>query len=229
MSKLLRIQNLRKEYNDGKGQKLVVLDSISMEFKKNLSYSIVGLSGSGKSTILHLLGGLDHTTKGEVFFEEKNITELSDEKLSLWRNHNVGLIFQFHHILQDFTALENVLMPSLIKGESYHLSEKRAKELLDQVGMASRFYHRPSELSGGEQQRVAIARSLINNPSLLLADEPTGNLDHKNTDLVNQLIQDMCKIHNITLILVTHNLQLASEMNIKLELSDGNLKQSQEQ
>jgi lipoprotein-releasing system ATP-binding protein len=220
---IIAIEKLSKHYIDGNGCKLEILKGIDYEFCKSESVSIVGSSGSGKSTLLNLLGGLDRPTSGEVRFLGGNINDFSSDALSDWRNRHIGFIFQAHHLMPDFSALENVLIPAMIAGSSRQQITGRAERLLDQVGLSDRASHKPSQLSGGEQQRVAIARALINAPSLILADEPTGNLDNKTGEAVGNLLQNICSERQATLIIVTHNTGLAVSMDCRLRLFDGKL------
>lgn len=221
MTSIIRTDNLIKHYKDGSGNRLEILNGVNVDFGVNQTVSIAGRSGSGKSTLLHLLGGLDHPTEGNVFFKGGNIFEYEPEKLSKWRNQHIGFVFQAHHLMPDFTALENVMIPSMVSGLSKQSSLKKAAELLDQVELADRSGHKPSQLSGGEQQRVAIARALVNSPEVILADEPTGNLDIKTGDKIGLMLQKICREQRATLIIVTHNVQLASMMDVQYKLSDG--------
>ena len=177
MSIILSAQELSKSYQSNKKNKLEVLKNISVEIEENKISVIVGASGAGKSTLLHLLGGLDRPDNGKVLYEQKNIFDFNNEKLAKFRNENMGFVFQFHHLLPEFTAIENVAIPQMIKGINLKSALSNSKKLLEVVGLAQREEHKPAELSGGEQQRVAVARALANNPKIILADEPTGNLD----------------------------------------------------
>ncbi len=221
MSAVIQIKNLCRYYKDGSGKEIQVLKGIEAEFQSDQTVSIVGSSGSGKSTFLHLLGGLDHPTSGEVRFDGENIFNFETNKLSTWRCDNVGFVFQSHHLLPDFTALENIMIPGLIAGLSKQQSQNKAEELLIQVGLKERASHKPGQLSGGEQQRVAIARALLNSPDIILADEPTGNLDIATGKKIASVLHQVCHDQNATLILVTHNLQLAQEADLQLTLKDG--------
>ncbi|HMB90608.1 MAG TPA: ABC transporter ATP-binding protein, partial [Rhodothermales bacterium] len=174
---LLEVQNLKKSYPTGTGGRLEVLRGVSFEVQRGEVVAIVGESGTGKSTLLHLLGALDRPDEGTVLYDGRDIFQKNDEDLAAFRNQSIGFVFQFHHLLPEFTALENVAMPALIQGQDFGKAKQRAQELLELLGLAGRVDHRPSELSGGEQQRVAMARALMNQPGLVLADEPTGNLD----------------------------------------------------
>lgn len=223
MTNLIKVEDISKEYVDGSGKKLTILDRLSVTFPKNKTTSIVGDSGSGKTTLLNLLGGLDRPSSGKVFFREEEIFAFKRKKLAEWRNQNVGFVFQAHHLLPDFTALENVILPALISGQPKAVCEKKATELLKQVNLGNRLSHKPSQLSGGEQQRVAIARALINSPELLLADEPTGSLDGKTGTIVADLLTRISREQNKTLIIVTHNTDLAASMDFRLELKNGKI------
>ncbi|MCP4294986.1 MAG: ABC transporter ATP-binding protein [Proteobacteria bacterium] len=223
MSNILTIKQLSKEYIDGSGNPLRVLNEIDFCFPAEESISIMGRSGSGKSTLLQLLGGLDRPTSGEIYFQSEEIFHFKAEQLANWRNKHAGFVFQAHHLLPDFTAIENILIPARISGNNLSLLQSKAEALLELVGLKERTHHRPAQLSGGEQQRVAIARALINSPDLLFADEPTGNLDIQTGDLVSQLLKKVCKEQKITLITVTHNSQLAQTMDHNLELVNGQL------
>jgi len=220
---LLQAKRIHKTYSDGK-KEFAVLKGINLDIEEGKFISIVGPSGAGKSTLLNILGGLDAPTEGEVVFEEKNIYRLSDEEVSKIRNEKIGFVFQFYHLLSEFTVLENVMMPAIIstglKTQGISLKE-RALELLAQTGLSERREHFPAQLSGGEKQRVAIVRALINNPSLLLCDEPTGNLDSATgAELVN-LIRRLNQEKQMTVILVTHNLELAKMADKTYHLKDG--------
>lgn len=223
METIIAIEKLSKHFIDGNGCRLEILKEIDCEFRKNESVAIIGSSGSGKSTLLYLLGGLDRPSSGEVTFLGENINRFDSDSLSNWRNRHVGFIFQAHHLLPDFSAQENVLIPAMIAGHSRQQCSAKADNLLAQVGLADRAGHKPSQLSGGEQQRVAIARALINSPTLILADEPTGNLDNKTGETVGNLLQTICAEQRTTLIVVTHNTGLANTMERCYRLFEGNL------
>lgn len=220
MNKLIRIADLYKSYYDGLTE-LPVLKGIDLEVKKAEIVAIVGASGVGKSTLLHLLGGLDRPTEGTIFYEGEDIFALNDQDLDRFRNEEVGFVFQFHHLLPEFTALENVTIPGLIAQKKPDIAEGRAKELLDYVGLGERLEHRPSELSGGERQRVAIARALVNQPKVVLADEPTGNLDQKTSEAVHDLLWTLNDQFGQTFIIVTHNQTLAQRADRLIQLVDG--------
>lgn len=219
---LFRLENLHKSYKREGRDDLEVLRGISLSVEEKSFLTIVGRSGSGKSTILQLMAAFDKPTQGHVFFRESNLTSMNDEALSLYRNKHIGFIFQFHHLLPEFSALENVMIPGLIRqtGKRNEI-EKKAVDLLNLVGLADRSDHKPSQMSGGEQQRVAIARSLMNEPEVIFADEPTGNLDSANSELVYTLLEKIHRELNTTLIVVTHNADLAGMGQIRLEIKDG--------
>ena len=202
-------------------ESLHVLKGIDLEIRKGEIVSIVGASGAGKSTLLHILGTLDTAESGTVSINEVNVTALSQRKLSAFRNMHIGFVFQSHHLLPEFNALENVCMPAFIAGESKNTAEKKATDLLTMMKLENRMLHRPSELSGGEQQRVAVARALINNPSVVFADEPSGNLDSASAKSLHQLFFDLRNKLNQTFVLVTHNEELAGMADRKLTMRDG--------
>ncbi len=207
---------------------LEVLNQVDLQVQDSEITAVIGSSGSGKSTLLHILGGLDHPDSGEVYWNEIPIFKWKQDKLAEERNRQVGFVFQFHHLLPEFTALENVYMPGLIAGLPVKEAEHRAASLLDRLGMSERTEHRPSQLSGGEQQRVAIARALMNNPSIILADEPTGNLDEKNTDIIlNQLIE-LRETEQVAMVLITHEKDIATRCDTVYELKQGKLHLYQE-
>jgi lipoprotein-releasing system ATP-binding protein len=186
--------------------------------------ALIGPSGAGKSTLLHLLGTLDKPSGGEVIIEEQNVAEMEDKALSAFRNERIGFIFQFHHLLPEFTALENVAMPAMIAGKSFEESRDRAAELLGNAGLKERLDHRPSMLSGGESQRVAVARAFMMKPAIILADEPTGNLDARNSDILFNLIMDLSREHRQTFLIATHNLDLAAQADRTMQMENGELK-----
>jgi len=219
---LLQCDNLCKRYQEGNVH-TDVLHDVTFSVGQGEMLAIVGTSGSGKSTLLHLLGGLDTPTSGDVVFDNQSMSKLSSAAKADLRNRELGFIYQFHHLLPDFTALENVAMPLLIGKHKPAEIDARAREMLRSVGLEHRASHRPSELSGGERQRVAIARALVNNPRLVLADEPTGNLDARNADSIFQLLGDLNQSQGTAFLVVTHDLQLAKRMNRQLEMRDGRL------
>lgn len=219
---LLHCSQLSKRYQEGKFY-TDVLHNVSFTLRHGEMIGIVGSSGSGKSTLLHLLGGLDEPTSGEVTFKGQLLNTLSSNSKAILRNQNLGFIYQFHHLLSDFTALENVAMPLLIGGTRPTQAQKTAREMLTAIELEKRCHHRPSELSGGERQRVAIARALINHPSLVLADEPTGNLDQRNADSVFKLLNELNMRHGTAFLVVTHDFRLAKRLHRQLEMRDGRL------
>jgi lipoprotein-releasing system ATP-binding protein len=220
---ILKAENLVKSYQTTKKIKLEVLNSVSIEIGSEKISVIMGASGAGKSTLLHLLGGLDRPDKGEVFFGNENIFKLSDEKLAKFRNKNIGFIFQFHHLLPEFTALENVSIPQMIGGKSSVKSLNNSKELLEMVGLKERVNHKPAELSGGEQQRVAVARALANDASIIFADEPTGNLDSANSEILHNIFIDLRDRLKKTFVIVTHNADLVKLADNVFEMKDGQI------
>jgi lipoprotein-releasing system ATP-binding protein len=201
-----------------------VLKGIDLEIYEGEIVAIMGSSGVGKSTLLHILGVLDRPTNGRVLIDDTDIFKFDDRRLAQYRNKTVGFVFQFHHLLPEFSALENVMLPGLIGGIDKLMVRNRAIELLTEVGLEERLDHRPNELSGGEQQRVAVARALINSPKLLLADEPSGNLDRQSAEALHQLFWELNQKLNQTLIIVTHNLELAEQADRVIELFDGRIR-----
>lgn len=221
---VLQCKSIHKEFPSESGNGVLkILQGVDLQVKKADIISIVGSSGSGKSTLLHILGGLDHPTSGDVFWHGKSIYQFKKDQLAELRNKHVGFVFQFHHLLPEFTALENVMMPALIQNSSFAKAEKRAKELLDQFGMSGRLNHRPSQLSGGEQQRVSMARALTNNPSIILADEPTGNLDEKNTESILSLLFQLRDMEDVSIVLITHEKEIATRCDTVYSLHNGTL------
>ena len=217
---LLSCQHITKFYQEGT-QQTEVLKQVSFSMQPSELVAIVGSSGSGKSTLLHTLGGLDQPSSGEVFIKGQSLQQMSPNALAKLRNQYLGFVYQFHHLMADFTALENVMMPMLIGQQNKTEAQDRAEQILSAVGLQHRISHRPSALSGGERQRVAIARALVNNPALVLADEPTGNLDHKTTESIFELIQQLNQEKQIAFLLVTHDLNLAEKLNRRLIMQDG--------
>ena len=220
---ILSAENLIKTYQTTKKTRLEVLKSISLEIEENKISVIIGASGAGKSTLLHLLGGLDRPDNGKVFFDGQNIFDFSDEKLAKFRNKNIGFVFQFHHLLPEFTAVENVAIPKMIQGISLNKALKEAEGLIEIVGLKERLNHKPAELSGGEQQRVAVARALANDPSIIFADEPTGNLDSANSDAIHEVIVNLRDKFNKTFVIVTHNNSLVKLADKVFEMKDGKI------
>lgn len=217
---ILQCQNLTKRYDQG-GLDVEVLKGVNLTIGVGERVAIMGASGSGKSTLLHLLGGLEKASGGEVVLDGVNINQVSAGKLAKLRNKSLGFIYQSHHLLGEFTVLENVAMPLLIGGESVSQARVRAGELLQRVGLGHRIEHKPGELSGGERQRAAVARALINKPCLILADEPTGNLDSKTADQVYQLMLELNQELNVSFLVVTHDHDLATRMGKVLHMEDG--------
>lgn len=219
---VLECKNITKEFeSESASENLQILQGVNLSMPKAELVSIVGSSGSGKSTLLHILGGLAKPTSGEVEWNGVSIYSHTSDKIAELRNRHIGFVFQFHHLLPEFTALENVMMPALIKGESHRTAENRAKELLGEFGMSQRLQHRPSQLSGGEQQRVSMARALTNSPSLVLADEPTGNLDEKNTELILSLLFKLREFEDVSVLLITHEMDIARQCNKTYTLQNG--------
>jgi lipoprotein-releasing system ATP-binding protein len=214
---MLSATGIEKYYGD-----LQVLKGVNIHIEKGEILSIVGSSGAGKTTLLHILGTLDQADKGEILYNGIRVDRLKGKQLSAYRNKNTGFIFQFHHLLPEFTALENVCMPGWIGGQTGNSLEKKALGLLDRLGIAERASHRPAEMSGGEQQRVAVARALINDPGIIFADEPTGNLDSSNANSLHQLFLELRDELSQTFVIVTHNEDLAALSNRVLRLKDGN-------
>jgi lipoprotein-releasing system ATP-binding protein len=215
---MIEAKNISKSYGSVK-----VLDNVNLNVDKAAIISIVGKSGAGKSTLLHILGTLEKADAGELYIDGIEVSKYTEKKLAKFRNEHIGFIFQFHHLLDEFTALENVCMPALIKGESKDAAEKKAKELLDYLGLSARMTHKPAEMSGGEQQRVAAARALINKPAVIFADEPSGNLDNNNSTEMHALFQKMSNDFNQTFIIVTHNNELAQLSDATYEMTNGQL------
>ncbi|BBU96173.1 MULTISPECIES: lipoprotein-releasing ABC transporter ATP-binding protein LolD [Providencia] len=221
---LLVCEKLSKTYQEGT-LSTQVLKNVSFSMGRGEMMAIVGSSGSGKSTLLHLLGGLDTPSEGNVIFRGQHINQLTSDERAAIRNKDLGFIYQFHHLLPDFTALENVAMPLLIGGIAKETAFSKATEMLEAVGLAHRAGHRPSELSGGERQRVAIARALVNEPALVLADEPTGNLDLRNADAIFELLGELNRTQRTAFLVVTHDMTLARRLSRQLEMRDGHLQQ----
>ena len=217
---LVSVQNVSKVF-DHEGRPLQVLESIDLDIHPGEMVTIVGPSGAGKSTLLHLIGTLDLPTTGQILYQGSDVTRLGSSDLAEFRNRSLGFVFQFHHLLPEFTALENVLMPGLIQGR--RRLEDRARQLLDEVGLSARLTHRPGELSGGEQQRVALARALLMEPQLVLADEPTGNLDSQTSESVQALFFELNRRHRTTFLIVTHSRDFAAKMPRQVAMKDGRI------
>lgn len=213
---MIEVKDIYKSFED-----LEVLKGVNLSIQKGEIVSIVGASGAGKTTLLQILGTLDTADKGDILFEGNSIMKLRKKALSEFRNENIGFVFQFHHLLPEFTALENVVLPALIGNKNKKEAEERAKELLGRLGLSERLNHKPAQLSGGEQQRTSVARALINNPQLVLADEPSGNLDSENADELHELFFKLREETNQTFVIVTHNEELANMADRKIVMKDG--------
>jgi lipoprotein-releasing system ATP-binding protein len=220
---VLEAVDLSKTYTGGDGGLITVLDGVTLRVARGEMVAIVGASGAGKSTLLHLLGALDRPTRGTVTIAGERVIGRSDEELSELRNRKVGFVFQFHHLLREFSALENVMMPLRIGGWEDRRARARATELLERVGLGARMTHRPGEMSGGEQQRTAVARALSADPAVLLADEPSGNLDHANSERLHDLFVELSRDLEIAMVVVTHNRSLAGRADRMLLLDDARL------
>jgi lipoprotein-releasing system ATP-binding protein len=219
---LVQVVHMSKEFTHGT-RVLKVLDDVTLTLRRGEMVTIIGPSGAGKSTLLHCLGTLDLPTRGQILFEDIDIVTLPPAQLARFRNRTIGFVFQFHHLLPEFSAIENVMMPAMVGRLPVREAKQRAEEILDAVGMSHRLRHRPGELSGGEQQRVAIARALVMRPKLLLADEPTGNLDTRTSEEVHQLLFRLNEEQGITMLIVTHNMDLARQMPRVVRMADGHL------
>lgn len=222
-SACIRADGISKSFYMGT-ETLQVLKKVNLTIHPGEMISIVGASGAGKSTLLHLLGALDRPSEGAVYYGEKNIFDLPDAELARFRNTHIGFVFQFHHLLPEFNALENVMMPLLIQRISADVAREKAEIALQEVGLQARVRHKPGELSGGEQQRVAIARALVNKPTVIFADEPTGNLDTKTGEAISELLLRLNKERNMMIALVTHNEKLALMANTMIHMSDGQIR-----
>ena len=220
----VRAERIERKFTGATGEDIRVLRGIDLEVERGHTLAIVGPSGAGKSTLLHVLGGLDLPSAGRIWLGGRELSALPDLELARIRNGYVGFVFQFHHLLRDFTALENVMMPQLIAGIDRRRARQRALDLLEQVGLAGRVEHRPAKLSGGEQQRVAVARALANEPPVLLADEPSGNLDQETSERLHDVLFELVRDHGTALVVVTHNASLADRCDRVLELRDGVLR-----
>lgn len=220
MKKVIQTLGLSKHYLDGENQ-VEVFNKLDLEVAKGEQLAIIGSSGSGKSSLLHVLGGLDHATGGEVKVLDQPLSALNESQKASFRNRHIGFIYQFHHLLMEFDALENVAMPLLIRGDKPADAKQRALVMLEKVGLSHRVKHRPGALSGGERQRVAIARALVTEPELVLADEPTGNLDHQNAMQIYQLLAELNRELGTSFVVVTHDNELAAKLDRQLRLVDG--------
>lgn len=219
---LLTATDIYKSYADDNNESVLeVLQGVSLTIDKGTITSVVGSSGCGKSTLLHILGGLDKPDSGSVKWGDTEINTLKPDQLAAFRNKNIGFVFQFHHLLPEFTAIENIAMPALISGQNKTAAFDRALQLMDRFGVANRQNHRPTQLSGGEQQRVSMARALMNKPSLVLADEPTGNLDEANTDIILDLLFELRDKDDVAILLITHEKSIANRSNRVLEIKNG--------
>ncbi|HHZ88934.1 MAG TPA: lipoprotein-releasing ABC transporter ATP-binding protein LolD [Chromatiaceae bacterium] len=221
-SAAVECRQLSRVYQQG-NESLIVLHDLDFQLQRGTRVAIVGASGSGKSTLLHLLGGLDQASSGDITLAGRSLALMNQRAIGRLRNRELGFIYQFHHLLGEFTALENVCMPLLIGGESTRRARERGLELLRKVGLGDRIHHKPGQLSGGERQRVAVARALINRPTLVLADEPTGNLDHHTAEQVFDLMLELNRASGTSLLMVTHDISLAQRMDRVMELVDGRL------
>lgn len=219
-NELIHLSDIKKSYQITKTNKLQVLKGIDLTIFRSEIAAIVGKSGAGKSTLLHIIGTLDNPDEGDMVFEDRNVFGMTDRQLAAFRAKDIGFIFQFHHLLPEFTALENVTIASKIAGDN---DDSKAKELLNEVGLAERIHHKPSELSGGEAQRVAIARALVNSPKIVLADEPTGNLDTENADSIIDLIFRLRDKFGQTFVIVTHNEEFAAKCDRIIKIADGKI------
>ena len=223
MNSLLRITNIKKSFKAPENGVVNVLNGVNLEIKPETITSIIGSSGSGKSTLLHIIAGLDKIDSGLIEWQGDDITQWDDKKMATFRNTEIGFIFQFHHLLPEFSAIENVMIPAIIHGKSERESNRLAKELLDEFGLSHRIEHRPNQLSGGEQQRVAMARALINTPALILADEPTGNLDEKNSSTVLKYLLTLRDRFKVSILMVTHDKSITKDGDFIFEMNDGKL------
>lgn len=219
---VLSCQKISKSFTEA-GLTVDVLTEVNLDIAPAETLSIVGSSGSGKSTLLHILGGLDTPSSGEVWVDNKNMTTLSNTQRGILRNRSLGFVYQFHHLLPEFSALENVCMPLLVRGDSVNEAREQATDMLARVGLDHRLKHKPGELSGGERQRAALARALVTRPKCVLADEPTGNLDHESAEKVYELMMDLNEAYGISFVIVTHDQGLAARMDRTLQLLDGKL------
>ncbi|MGQ0812977.1 MAG: ABC transporter ATP-binding protein [Gemmatimonadota bacterium] len=225
---LLIGRDLRKVYIQEDGSELSILEGVDIEVMPGEAVAVIGASGAGKSTLLHLLGGLDRPTAGDVMLAGRTLATLSERELATVRNESIGFVFQFHHLLREFTALENVMMPLLISGAEPKAAKRNASELLGEVGLSARLSHKPWQLSGGEQQRVAVARALANDPTVVIADEPSGNLDTHTGEQLHELFFRLRNEHGVALVIATHNRELARRADRVLHVKEGRLRDSGE-
>jgi len=223
---MILVKDLKKSFNKD-GQEIEVIKGFNLEIARGESLAMLGVSGAGKSTFIHILGTLDHPTSGTVLFDGVNVFDWPETKIAEFRNKKIGFVFQFHHLLPEFSALENTMMPGLISGMQREEASDRAGTLLEEVGLGHRTKHKPGELSGGEQQRVAVARALMMEPEIVLADEPTGNLDSETGRKIYETMLGLNQSRNITLVVVTHNRTLAKHMSRRIELEDGKITHSE--
>lgn len=224
---VLRAKHIAKSFDSDAGEgELEILTDINLSVALSEMVAIVGSSGCGKSTLLHILGGLDRPNSGDVFWEGDSVYSLKEDDLADFRNKKVGFVFQFHHLLPEFTAIENVMMPAFIRGTDQKSAEKRASALLGRFGLSKRLTHRPSQLSGGEQQRVSMARALMNEPSVILADEPTGNLDETNTEMILSMLFELREERELSIVLITHEQDIAKRCDTTYTLHNGVLSNS---
>ena len=219
---MIQLNNLSKTFIKD-GNRIEVLKSLDFTITRGESLAILGVSGAGKSTLIHILGTLDHPTSGTVLFDDIDVFQWDKKKLAEFRNKTIGFVFQFHNLLPEFNSLENTMMPALIHGIPYRKARERAATILHEVGLGDRLTHKPGELSGGEQQRVAVARALVMEPEIILADEPTGNLDSETGKKVEDILLDLNRMKRITLVVVTHNKSLADKMSKNIGLRDGKI------
>lgn len=219
---MLKVNNLNKHFVKD-GNRINVLENVNLDVVQGQSLAVLGVSGAGKSTLIHILGTLDHPSSGTVFFDDRNVFSWNERTLANFRNSKIGFVFQFHNLLPEFSCLENTMMPAMIQGLTHPEARRKAERILDEVGLSARLTHKPGELSGGEQQRVAVARALINEPEIVLADEPTGNLDSETGRKIEDLLLRFNQDKNITLVVVTHNKSLADRMSRRIGLKDGKI------
>jgi lipoprotein-releasing system ATP-binding protein len=217
---MIRLEQLTKTFVKD-GNRIEVLRGIDLQIERGGSLALLGVSGAGKSTLIHIVGTLDHPTTGAIYIDNLDVFRWNEKELAEFRNRKIGFVFQFHHLLPEFTSLENTMMPALIRGFSKEEARKKARAILEELGLEHRLTHKPGELSGGEQQRVALARAMVMEPEILLADEPTGNLDTETGKKVEDLLMDFNKNKNVTLVVVTHNKSLADRMSRSIGLRDG--------